>query len=82
MHFNDKCTVFVHISVILRGFSKGPGLYYVLIVTHRHTDTHTDTETKYPRPIYDKFSFFSKLKKCRTLACWIKSVRNMYWFWC
>jgi hypothetical protein len=24
----------------------------------------------------------SKLKKCRTLACWIKSVRNMYWFWC
>jgi hypothetical protein len=22
----------------------------------------------------------SKLKKCRTLACWIKSVRNMYWF--
>lgn len=22
----------------------------------------------------------SKLKKCRTLASWIKSVRNMYWF--
>jgi hypothetical protein len=36
MHFNDICTVFVHISVILRGFSKRPRLYCVLIVTHTH----------------------------------------------
>ena len=32
MHINDTgiCTVFVHISVILRGFSKGPSLFIFL----------------------------------------------------
>jgi hypothetical protein len=56
MHFNDICTVFVHISVILGGFFEGAKtLLFSYCDTHTHT--HTDTETKYSRQIYDKFSF-------------------------
>ena len=34
MHINDICTVFVHISIILRDFSKRPSLLYLLILLY------------------------------------------------